>query len=158
MAQKKKSSSDNNIARNRRAKHDYLILETFEAGLALTGTEVKSARNRQVSLQHSYIQPRGKELFLVGANIAPYLEGSHENHDPERPRKLLLKRREIDHIQDELQTKGLTVIPIRMYLKKGWAKLEIGIAKGKKLYDKRQDLKEQDAKRQIERALRAKYG
>ena len=98
MAQKKKSSSDNNIARNRRAKHDYLILETFEAGLALTGTEVKSARNRQVSLQHSYIQPRGKELFLVGANIALYLEGSHENHDPERPRKLLLKRREIDHI------------------------------------------------------------
>lgn len=155
---KRKQSGVEVVARNRRASHDYELLDKFEAGLALTGTEVKSVRAHKVSLQRAYVAPRGDELWLVEANIAPYKHGSHENHDATRPRKLLLHRREINKILDALQTKGMTMVPTRLYLKDGWAKVEVALAKGKKLYDKRADIARRDAERQVERALREKYG
>ena len=145
------------VARNRRASHDYHLLENFEAGLALTGTEIKSLRDHKVSLQHAYIQPRNGELWLVEANIAPYEHGNRENHEATRPRKLLLHRREINKILDALQTKGMTMVPTRLYLKGGWAKVDVALAKGKKQFDKREDLARRDADRQVERALREKY-
>ena len=145
------------IAQNRRARHDYDLLERFEAGLVLTGTEIKSIRDHKVSLQNSFVQVRNGEAWLVDANIAPYVHGNRENHEPTRPRKLLLHRREIGKLMDAVATKGITLIPLRVYLKKGRAKLEFAIARGKKLYDKRQDLARQDARRQVERALREKY-
>ncbi len=145
------------VARNRRASHDYHLLENFEAGLALTGTEIKSLRDHKVSLQQAYIQPRNGELWLVEANIAPYEHGNRENHEATRPRKLLLHRREINKILDALQTKGMTMVPTRLYLKGGWAKVDVALAKGKKQFDKREDLARRDADRQVERALREKY-
>lgn len=145
------------VARNRRASHDYHLLEHFEAGLALTGTEIKSVRASKVSLQRAYVAPRGDELWLMEANIAPYEHGNRENHDPVRPRKLLLHRREINKILDALQTKGMTMVPTKMYLRDGWAKVDVALAKGKKLYDKRADIARRDSERQVERALREKY-
>lgn len=145
------------VANNRRARHDYDILETIEAGLVLTGTEIKSVRAHKVSLQRSYVQQRGDELFLVEANIAQYEHGNRENHDPTRPRKLLLHRREINRLIATLQQKGLTLVPTKMYLKDGRAKLEIALARGKRKYDKRQDLAKRDDERRVERALREKY-
>ena len=145
------------VARNRRASDDYHLLENFEAGLALTGTEIKSLRDHKVSLQQAYIQPRNGELWLVEANIAPYEHGNRENHEATRPRKLLLHRREINKILDALQTKGMTMVPTRLYLKGGWAKVDVALAKGKKQFDKREDLARRDADRQVERALREKY-
>lgn len=146
------------VARNRRAGHDYVLLDRFEAGIVLTGTEVKSVRSGQVSLQRSFVQVRDGELWLVDAHIAPYERAGYEKHDPTRPRKLLLHRREIEKIADALLLKGLTMVPTRMYLKRGWAKLEVALARGKKQYDKRADLAKRDADRQVERALRKKYG
>ena len=154
---KKKRSESNVLARNRRASHDYHLLERFEAGIQLTGTEIKSLRMRQVSLRNAFVQPRDQELWLVGATIAHYTQGNRANHEPERPRRLLLHRREINKILSQLKTKGVTVVPTRIYLKRDWAKVEIAIAKGKRQYDKREDLKERDSKRQVERALRARY-
>lgn len=145
------------ITQNRRARHDYELLELFEAGLVLTGTEIKSVRDHHVSLQNSYVTVRNGEVWWIDANISPYTHGNRENHDPTRPRKLLLHRREINKIAGLVKTKGITLIPVRIYLKKGRAKLEFSIARGKKLYDKRQDMAERDSKRQIERALREKY-
>lgn len=145
------------VARNRRASHDYHLLEHFEAGLALTGTEIKSVRANKVSLQRAYVAPRGDELWLMEANIAPYEHGNRENHDPVRPRKLLLHRREINKVLDALQTKGMTMVPTKMYLRDGWAKVDVALAKGKKLYDKRADIARRDSERQVERALREKY-
>lgn len=145
------------ITQNRRARHDYDLLELFEAGLVLTGTEIKSIRDHQISLQNSYVTVRNGEMWWIDANISPYVHGNRENHDPTRPRKLLLHRREIGKIAGLVKTKGITLIPVRVYLKKGRAKLEFSIARGKKLYDKRQDMAERDSKRQIERALREKY-
>jgi SsrA-binding protein len=145
------------IARNRRASHDYHLLEHFEAGLALTGTEIKSVRAHKVSLQRAFVSPRGEELWLLEANIAPYEHGNRENHEATRPRKLLLHRREINKILDALQTKGMTMVPTRMYLRDGWAKVDVALAKGKKLYDKRADIARRDSERQVERALREKY-
>ncbi|MFN2106643.1 MAG: SsrA-binding protein SmpB [Candidatus Promineifilaceae bacterium] len=145
------------IAKNRRASFDYHLLDRFEAGLVLTGTEIKSIRAHQVSLQRSYVQAREDELFLLEANIAPYLHGNRENHDPTRPRKLLLHRREINKILDALTMKGLTVVPTRLYLKDGRAKVEIALARGKARYDKRQSIAKRDSDRQVERALREKY-
>ena len=156
----KKQTSEDGIkivAQNRRARHDYELLERFEAGLVLTGTEIKSVRDHKVSLQNSFVQARSGELWLIDANIAPYVHGNRENHEPTRPRKLLLHRREINKVMDGVTTRGITLIPLRVYLKKGRAKLEFAIARGKKLYDKRQDLARQDARRQVERALREKY-
>jgi SsrA-binding protein len=133
------------------------LLDRFEAGLVLTGTEIKSVRGHQVSLQRSYVQARDEELWLVEANIAPYAHGNRENHDSTRPRKLLLHRREINKILDALTMKGLTVIPTKLYLKDGLAKVEIALARGKTHHDKRQDIAKRDADRQVERALREKY-
>ncbi|HZD09974.1 MAG TPA: SsrA-binding protein SmpB [Candidatus Binatia bacterium] len=154
---KKRNEGIEIVARNRRASHDYHLLENFEAGLALTGTEIKSVRAHKVSLQRAYVTPRGDELWLVEANISPYEHGNRENHDAVRPRKLLLHRREINNILEALQTKGMTMVPTKMYLKDGWAKVTVALAKGKKLYDKRADIARRDSERQVERALREKY-
>lgn len=145
------------ISSNKRATFDYELLERFEAGLALTGTEIKSIRANQVSLQRSYVQSRDDELWLMEANISPYVHGNRENHEPTRPRKLLLHRREINRILTNLTQKGLTVVPIRLYLKSGRAKVEVALARGKHKYDKREDVARRDADRQVERALREKY-
>ena len=154
---KKREDGIKLVTRNRRASHDYHLLELFEAGIVLSGTEIKSIRDHKVSLQRAFVQPRGDELWLMEANIAPYEHGNRENHEPTRPRKLLLRRREIDKILDGLQTRGMAMVPTKLYLKNGWAKVEVALAKGKKLYDKRADLAQRDADRQIERALREKY-
>jgi SsrA-binding protein len=158
MAVVKRSGEVRIVARNRRASHDYVLLERFEAGIVLTGTEIKSVRGGQVSLQRSFVQVRDGELWLVDAHIAPYERAGYEKHDPTRPRKLLLHRREIVKIADALLLKGLTMVPTKMYLKSGWAKLELALARGKKKFDKRADLAKRDAERQVERALRKKYG
>ena len=125
--------------------------------MVLTGTEIKSIRANQVSLRRGYVQAREGELWLVDANIAAYVHGNRENHEPTRPRKLLLHRREINKILDALSQKGLTVVPTMMYLKDGLAKVEIALARGKAGRDKRSDLAKRDAQRQVERALREKY-
>ncbi len=153
----KKAEGVKVIAKNRRATFDYHLLDRFEAGLVLTGTEIKSIRSHQVSLQHSYVQPREGELWLIDANVAPYIHGNRENHDATRPRKLLLHRREINKILDALATKGLTLIPTRLYLKNGLAKIEVALARGKTVRDKRHDIAKKDSDRQVERALREKY-
>jgi len=132
-------------------------MERFEAGLVLTGTEIKSVRANHVSLQRSYVQARGDELWLLEANISPYEHGNRENHEPTRPRKLLLHRREINRILTNLAQKGLTVVPTRLYLKDGRAKIEVALARGKRKFDKREDIAKRDADRQMERALREKY-
>lgn len=145
------------VYNNKRANFDYELLERFEAGLVLTGTEIKSVRGNMVSLQQSYVQARGDELWLLEANIAQYVHGNRENHDPKRPRKLLLHRREINRILTNLAQKGLTVVPTRLYLKDGRAKVEIALARGKRKFDKREDIARRDADRQVERALREKF-
>jgi SsrA-binding protein len=145
------------IYNNKRANFDYEMLERFEAGLALTGTEIKSIRANKVSLQQSFVQARDDELWLLDANISPYDFGNRQNHEPTRPRKLLLHRREIDRIMSNLVQKGLTVVPTRLYLKDGRAKIEIALARGKRKFDKREDIARRDANRQVERALREKY-
>lgn len=141
------------IATNRKARHDYLIEDTFEAGLVLTGSEIKSIRAGQVNLRDSYATLREGELWLVNTHISPYQQASYQNHEPRRDRKLLAHRREINRLSGKLQEKGLTLIPLRLYLKNGRAKVELGLGRGKKLYDKRQTLKERDDQRQIERAV-----
>lgn len=145
------------IAKNKKARHEYELLEFFEAGLVLTGTEIKSVRANRVSLARSFVQPRDDELWLVEAHIAEYEHGNRQNHEPTRPRKLLLHRREIGKILDELGQKGLTAVPTMLYLKNGRAKLEIALARGKKLHDKRQTLAKRDTDRQVQRALREKF-
>jgi SsrA-binding protein len=141
------------IATNRKARHDYLIEDTFEAGLVLTGSEIKSIRAGQVNLRDSYAVVRDNELWLVNAHIAPYQQASYSNHEPRRDRKLLLHRREINRLTGQLQEKGRTLVALQLYLKNGRAKVELGLARGKKLYDKRQALRERDDRRQIDRAL-----
>jgi len=142
------------LARNRKARHDYHVLETFEAGLALTGTEVKSAREGKVQLKDSYVEVRDGQAWLVGAHISPYSHGNRQNHDPERPRKLLLHRREIDKLMGRAMIKGQTVVPLAVYLKGSWIKVELALAQGKKLYDKRRAEREKVVKRETEEALR----
>jgi SsrA-binding protein len=142
------------VATNRKARHEYFILETFEAGLALLGPEIKSIRAGQISLGEAYVQVDGKEAWLIDAHVAPYEQASHYNHEPRRPRRLLLHQREIRALWEAVRQKGVTVIPLRVYLKKGRAKLEIALAKGKKLYDKRAAIAERDARREIEREFR----
>ena len=145
------------VATNRRAGRDYTFLDKFEAGIVLTGTEIKSLRAGNISLQGSFVQPRGGELYLFDAHIAPYERAGYEIHDPTRPRKLLLHGKEIRKIIDALTTKGLTMIPTKVFLKDGWAKVEVALARGKKNYDRRAELAKRDADRQMERALREKY-
>jgi len=141
------------VATNRKAKFEYFILETFEAGIVLKGTEIKSVRAGQISLADAYVQINdGKEAWLMNAHIAPYDPANRYNHDPLRPRKLLLNKREIRNIWNSIRLKGMTIIQPRVYLSHGLAKVEIGIAKGKKLYDKREAIAKRDADR--ERARR----
>jgi SsrA-binding protein len=142
------------ITVNRRARFDYEISDVFEAGLALQGTEVKSLRQGHVNLKDAYGDVQNGEVYLMNAHIDPYEQGNRNNHEPERPRKLLLHKQEIRRLIGKTQERGLTLIPTRMYFAGGKAKVEIGLAKGKKTYDKRQDLKRRTADRDIERALR----
>jgi SsrA-binding protein len=144
------------VARNRRASHDYHLLDRFEAGIELTGTEIKSVRSHNVTLRRGFVQVRDGELWLLDVHIAPYERAGYEKHDPDRPRKLLLHRREINKIIGSITNKGLTMVPTKMYLKNGWAKVEVALAKGKKQYDKRAAIRKRDADRQVERALREK--
>ncbi len=142
------------IATNRRAAHDYNLEERYEAGLVLTGTEIKSIRAGRVNLKDGYVQPRRGELWLMNVHIAPYdPAGRHFGHDPRRPRKLLLHRREINRLIARVQERGYTIIPTRLYLKDGRAKVEIALARGRRKYDKRRAIAERDARREVERAL-----
>jgi SsrA-binding protein len=144
------------IATNRKARHDYEVLETYEAGLALRGTEVKSLRQGQVTFKDAYASIANGEAWLVGCHITPYSHGSDANHDPERSRKLLLHRREINRLMGKVAERGLTIVPLRLYFKEGRAKLEIGLARGKKLHDKRQTIRERDARREMAKEARAR--
>jgi len=144
------------IAENRRARHEYHLLERFEAGLALTGTEVKSLRQGHANLQRAYAEVRGGDVYLVGVHIPEYVQGNIANHDPDRERRLLLHRREISQLAAKVAERGLTLVPTRLYFKDGRAKVEIALARGKETRDKRRDLAERDAKRQIERALKSR--
>ncbi len=143
------------VSTNRRAWHDYTIDEEFEAGIQLTGTEIKSIREGRVNLRDAFAVVENDELWLIGMHISPYGQASgYYNHEPTRPRKLLLHRDQIEEIRVALQQRGYTLIPLRLALKRGWAKIDLGLAKGKKLYDKRQAIAERDAKRRMEQALR----
>lgn len=145
------------ITTNRQARFEYAILDTIEAGVALTGTEIKSVRAGKVNLRDAYARIDGGEVWLIGMHISPYEQASeYFQHDPLRPRKLLLHRREIARLKAELGQKGLTLIPLRLYLKGPRAKLELGLGKGKKLYDKRDAMAERDARRDVARALRSR--
>ena len=147
-------AAERTLVTNRRATFDYELLERFEAGLVLTGSEVKSIRAGNVSLAEAFCAFRGDELFLEGAHVAPYPLAHARNHDPMRPRKLLLHRRELERLFGAVRRQGLTIVPVRLYLARGRIKLEIALARGKKARDKRQTIKERDARREIERALR----
>lgn len=142
------------VATNRKAKHEYFLLDMYEAGISLQGSEIKSIRAGQISLAEAYVQIDGREAWLVECHIAPYEQAGIFNHDPRRPRKLLLHRKEIQRLWDEVRQKGMTIIPTRVYLKKGLAKVEIAVAKGKKLYDKRQAIAKRDMQREMERSIR----
>ena len=144
------------IAENRRARHEYHLVERHEAGLALSGTEVKSLRGGQADLKRSYADVRDGELWLVGLHIAPYEQGTHANHDPDRDRKLLLHRREIDSLAGKVRERGFTLVPTRLYWKNGRAKVEIALARGKEAQDKRRDIAKRDAQREMERALKSR--
>lgn len=158
IAMDKTTDKTKTIVRNRKAYHNYHIEESIEAGIALMGTEIKSIRAGKVNLQEAYARPEEGELWLVGAHIPPYSQGNRFNHQPTRPRKLLLHRKQIDQITSELTTKRLTLVPLRLYLKDGLAKVELGLAKGKKLYDKRESIAEHDAQRDIERTMKTELG
>ncbi len=144
------------VARNKRARHDYEILETWEAGLVLTGTEVKSLRAGRAQIGDAYAVVKDGEVWLLNAHIAPYEQGNIYNHDPTRTRKLLLHQKEIRHLIGAVERKGLTLVALDLYFKHGRAKVRIGLARGKKLHDKRADLKERDDQREMQRALRVR--
>jgi SsrA-binding protein len=144
------------IADNRRARHEFHLLERVEAGLVLTGSEVKSLRQGHATLQRAYADPRDGELWLVGAHIPAYEQASVEPHDPDRDRKLLLHRRQIESLASQVAEKGLTLVPTRLYFKDGRAKVELAVARGKEQRDKRRDIAERESKRRIERELKSR--
>lgn len=146
--------AEKTIVTNRRARRDYHVLERFEAGLELRGTEVKSLREGQITLKDSYADVIGGEMFLVGAHIAPYEQGNIWNHDPERKRKLLLHKRQILKLGAVVAEKGLTLVPLRLYFVRGKVKVEIGLCKGKQSVDKRATIREREVKREVERAIK----
>ena len=143
------------ISDNLRARHDYHLTDRYEAGVVLTGTEVKSLREGRVTLQQAYADVREREAWLVGVHIDEYAQGNRANHDPDRPRKLLLHQREIEKLYAQVREKGFTVVPTRLYFKDGRVKVEIALARGKDLYDKRRTIADRDARRQIDRELKA---
>ncbi len=150
--------ADKTLVTNRRARREYFIEDKYEAGLVLTGSEIKSLRAGRANLQDSYVTIRDGQAWLVNSHIAPYKQATDQNHEPQRDRKLLLHRREIYRLAGKVHAKGYTIIPLRLYLKDNRAKAEIALAKGKKLYDKRADLAKRQAERDIERALRRRRG
>ena len=142
------------LAQNRKASHDYIILDTIEAGMVLTGTEIKSVRKATINLKDGYASIRNGEVFLQNVHISPFEQGNIFNHDPLRTRKLLLHKKQIKYLIEETKTTGVTLVPLKVYLKNGVAKVLIGLAKGKKSYDKRDALKQKDMKREIDRAMK----
>jgi len=144
------------VSRNRKAYHEYHIDEKYEAGVVLTGTEVKSVRNSRINLREGYARVEGGELFLHNVHISTYDQGNRYNHEPLRTRKMLMHRREIDRLYGKLKEKGYTLVPLQVYIKKGLIKIEIGLARGKKLYDKRAALAEKAARREMERTFKEK--
>jgi SsrA-binding protein len=156
-AKKADDESSKIVARNRKARFEYDLMESFEAGIVLTGTEVKSLRTGKASLEEAYAGlDRDEEVWLYGCDIPEYLQANRMNHKAKRPRKLLLHRKEIDRLAAKVSERGLTLVPLKIYFKEGMAKVEICIAKGRKLYDKREAMKKQDAKREIDRAARGR--
>ena len=155
MVQQRKEKNEKAVATNRKAYHDYFIEEKFEAGIMLQGTEVKSLREGRVNLQDSYASVKGDEIFLHHCHISPYSHGNIMNHEPLRTRKLLLHRKEIDKLLGKTKQQGLTLIPLRIYFsKRGLAKVELGLAKGKKQHDRRESIKTREASREVERAMK----
>jgi SsrA-binding protein len=148
--------NEKTVVLNRKASHDYHLLKSYEAGLSLLGTEIKSIRLGHVSIREAYVRPQDDSLWLIGAHIAQYAPASRMNHEPTRARRLLLHKKEIREMLRELQTSGGTIVPIRVYLKKGKAKLEIALARGKKAYDKRAAIAKREADRAMQRAVRHK--
>jgi SsrA-binding protein len=146
--------SERAISTNRRARHEYEILETVEAGLVLRGTEVKSLRDSQVTFKDSYATIRNGEAWLLGCHINPYSHGTDANHDPDRDRKLLLHRREISRLTGKVAERGLTLVPLRLYFKDGRVKIELGLARGRKLHDKRSAIREREVRREMDKAAR----
>lgn len=151
---KRRGGEDRVIASNRRATHEYFIDEAIETGLVLTGSEIKSIRAGKVTIAEAYVRVEHGELWLIGANIAPFAQGGYANHEADRPRKLLAHRRQIAALAAEIERKGMTLVPLRLKLKDGRAKLDVGVARGKKLYDKRGAEADREAARDIQRALR----
>jgi len=157
MVQQRKEKNEKAVATNRKAYHDYFIEEKFEAGIMLQGTEVKSLREGRVNLHDSYASVKGDEIFLHHCHISPYSHGNIMNHEPLRTRKLLLHRKEIDKLLGKTKQQGLTLIPLRIYFsKRGLAKVELGLAKGKKQHDRRESIKTREASREVERAMKDK--
>lgn len=154
MATKEK---DNTIALNRKARHDYTVLETVETGIELYGTEVKSIRGGGLNLRDSWCDIQDGELYLLNMHISPYEKGNIFNKDPLRKRKLLVHRREIMRLLGKVKQEGLTLIPLALYWKRSWVKVSVGLCKGKKLYDKREDIARRDAKREMDRAIKQRY-
>ena len=153
---KPKQSAEQNICINRQARHNYFIDEVYEAGLVLVGSEVKSLRDGKANLKDSYARIQKGEAFLVNAHVSPYAGANQFNHEPTRTRKLLLHQREIERLTGKTKERGFTLIPLRMYFKNGKAKVELGLARGKKLYDKRETLRRKVAQREVERAIKAR--
>ena len=149
-----KQKGNRMIANNKKAYHDYFIEDTYECGIALVGTEVKSIRQGQLNLKDSYAQVKDGELYLIGMHVSPYAQGNIYNHDPFRTRKLLAHKREIRKLGSAQQTEGMSLVPLSLYLKDGKVKVELAVAKGKKLYDKRHSIAERDAGREIERRMK----
>ena len=145
---------DRIVTQNRRAFHDYFIDDSVEAGVVLSGSEIKSIREGKITIGEAYVRVDNNELWLIGANITPYTHGAYANHDPARPRKLLVHRSQIEELRAETERKGLTLVPLRVRLRNGRAKVDVGVARGKKLYDKRQAVAERDAQRSMDRALK----
>ena len=145
------------VSQNKKAYHDFFILDTYEAGIELKGTEIKSVRKGSVNLKDSFIRIKNDEAFIENMHIAPYEQGNRFNHEPLRTRKLLLHKKQIKKLQKEVKENGLTIVPTKLYFNTSKLKVEVALARGKKLYDKRQDLKEKDSKRDSERALKNAY-
>jgi len=150
----KEHSDENLIARNKKARFEYEVLETFEVGLSLLGSEVKSLRNREVSINEAFVRPRNGELWVLGMNIKPYKQANIRNHEPLRPRKLLLHRREIQRIIGKVSERGHTIVPLVLYWKRGVAKARIALVRGRRQYDKREAIRKREDKREVQRAVR----